>query len=63
MTTELLTTRQAAEVLGESISTVTRLANLGTLTTYAKAPGVRGARLFRRSDVERVAAKRSQDAA
>lgn len=57
---DLLNTRQAAEILGESVSTVTRLANDGTLRVHVKAPGLRGAMLFRRSDVERLAAKRTK---
>lgn len=57
---ELLTAREVAEVLGESVSTITRLAQTGDLKTAAKAPGLRGARLFRRADVERLAAKRQK---
>lgn len=56
----LLSTKEAAETLGESIRTVTRLANAGTLRVEMKAPGLRGAMFFRRSDVERLAAKRQK---
>lgn len=57
---DLLNTKQAAEIIGESVSTVTRLANKGKLRVHVKVPGLRGAMLFRRSDVERLAAKRQK---
>ena len=59
----LLNAREAAEVLGESVSTVTRLANTGALKTHTKLPGLRGARLFHRSDVARLKVKRERSAA
>jgi len=51
---ELLTTAQVAERLGVSVKTVARWANAGTLPTAVKAPGLRGARLFRTEDVYRL---------
>lgn len=43
---ELLTTRQAAERLGKSIATITRLARTGALRSEWKAPGDTGAFYF-----------------
>jgi excisionase family DNA binding protein len=63
MSNELITTAEAAVVLGTSVATVTRLAADGALATAVKAPGQRGARMFRRADVERLAAKRAKEAA
>lgn len=63
-TPDLVTTAEAAEMLGRSVAYVTRLATTPAdrpqLPTYAKAPGKRGARMFRRADVERFAARREQ---
>jgi len=63
MSNDLVTAREAADILGVSIPTVTRLATDGTLATTIKAPGLRGARMFRRRDVERLAAKRAKEQA
>ena len=49
---DLLTTAQAAEIVGRSVPTVNRWAAEGILTPAQKLPGLRGAYLFRRSDVE-----------
>lgn len=49
---ELLTTRQVAEILAVSPRTVARLANESQLETVAKAPGKRGAMFFERKEVE-----------
>ena len=57
---ELLTSVQAGEVLSRSYRTVIRLAETGVLTIAQKLPGPNGAYLFRRSDVERVAADRAE---
>lgn len=56
-TPDLLTTREAAEILGCSVSQAHRLADLGELPIAHKVPGLRGPRLFRRTDVERLAAE------
>ena len=60
-TPDLVTTAEAADMLGRSVAYVTRLAtnpaDRPQLPTYAKAPGKRGARMFRRVDVERLAAR------
>lgn len=50
--TDLVSTQEAADILGKSVATVNRLAANGSLVEAAKAPGLRGARLYRRSDVE-----------
>ncbi len=48
---DLITARQAADILGVGISTIHRMAEDGRLIEVQKLPGLRGARLFRRSDV------------
>ena len=54
---DLLTPADAARILGLSVDMVRILANGGQLATAAKT--VRGARLFRRDDVEELAAARA----
>lgn len=49
---EIITSAEAAKILGLSSSTFHRWVNAGRLTEVAKVPGIRGARMFRRSDVE-----------
>lgn len=51
---ELIGTRAVAELLGKSVPTVNRMANRGELTVVAQLPAKegRGARLYRRSDIE-----------
>lgn len=51
----LITTAEAAELLGVTPSTVNRMAATGRLPQAAKANGIRGARMFYRSDVEALA--------
>lgn len=53
-----LTTSEVAERLGVSVSSVHRLIARGVLTPRLKLPGVRGAYLFRRRDVTRLARQR-----
>lgn len=60
---DLVSTAEAADILGVSIASVTRLAaptdgSKPKLPTYYKAPGVRGARTFRRSDVLKLVGER-----
>lgn len=57
---EVLTTAEAAAVLGCSVPTVTRMARDGRLVMLRKLPGLRGDRLFERSEVDRAAAARAQ---
>ena len=55
---DLIPTVLAAEILGRSASTVNRMAASHRLPYAAKVPGLRGGYLFRRADVERLAAER-----
>ena len=50
-TPDLVTTKEAAEILGVSVFQVARLVARGDLTAAVQAPGKRGARFFRRADV------------
>lgn len=52
----LVTTVQAAEITGKSWRTIIRLVERGQLTPAQKLPGLRGAFLFDRADVEALAA-------
>lgn len=56
---EVLTTAEAAAVLGCSVPTVTRMATDGRLEPLRKLPGLRGDRLFERAEVERAAEARA----
>lgn len=56
---ELLSTADAAREIGVSVATVNRWVGAGTLSPAAKAPGLRGARLFSVADVERVKSERA----
>lgn len=60
---DLLTATQAGDILGRSYRTVLRLADDGLLPIAHKLPGVNGAHLFRRGDVERLAAERNEQSA
>jgi hypothetical protein len=60
MTSDLVSTGEALDILGvSSPSTVGRLVQAGKLAPAAKLPGLRGAYLFNRSDVEALAAERA----
>jgi excisionase family DNA binding protein len=59
MATEILTTRAVAERFGVAISTVTRWVADGHLTPFTKTPGIRGAYLFTREEVDRFAHERA----
>jgi predicted site-specific integrase-resolvase len=52
--TELVSTAEAATLLGKSTATINRWADSGALPVAFKAPGVRGARFFARADVENL---------
>jgi hypothetical protein len=57
---DLVGTAEAARILGDlDKSTVTRLAASGQLPIAARLPGLRGAFLFHRADVKRLAAQRA----
>jgi excisionase family DNA binding protein len=51
-TNDLISSIEAAELLGVGRSTLTRWVQSGRLTEAMKLPGDTGARLFRRTDVE-----------
>lgn len=55
---ELISAREASELMGCSRRTVERLVASGTLLPKAKLPGRTGAFVFRRADVERLAERR-----
>lgn len=59
---ELLTSTQSGQILGKSGRTVVRMVERGHLTPAGKLPGDNGAYLFRRRDIERLAAKREKAA-
>lgn len=52
---DLIPSVEATEILGVGRSTLTRWVQSGRLPEAVKIPGTTGARLFRRSDVERLA--------
>lgn len=51
---DLLSTTEAAEVIGTERSNVTRMVQAGRLTPTHKLPGSTGAFVFLRSEVERA---------
>ena len=57
---ELITSSQAAVILGKSARTVARLAQLGDLPVAAQLAAGNGVYLFRRADVEKIAAERAK---
>lgn len=57
---ELVPTAEAAVIFGVSVKTVNRWASDGVLPCAVKLPGRTGAKLFRRTDVERLAIKRER---
>lgn len=56
---ELLTTAEVAALLGRSVPTINRWAVEERLIPVMKVPGLRGPRLYRRADVEALAATNS----
>ena len=56
---DLIPTAEAADILGRDVATIARWVRNGQLTPAVKAPGLRGARFFRRSDIEDFARKAS----
>lgn len=55
-----VTTAEAATILGSSVWSVRRLVQAGALEPTMKLPGLRGAFLFSRSDVEAIASERDR---
>lgn len=50
--TETVPTAEAAQIVGKSVKTFLRWKEAGRIEPVAKLPGLRGAYLFDRSDVE-----------
>lgn len=50
----VLTTAEVAKMTGKSVATINRWANSGVLPVAVQTPGLRGARLFRKSDVDKI---------
>ena len=63
MQTDLITTNEAAAILGTTVSTVNRWAQSRKLTPAHEIEGRGGIRLFLRADVEALAAARTTEAA
>lgn len=59
---DLIPTADVADILGKSVPTVNRYAAEGRLVPAIRMPGLRGARLYRRSDVEAFAAAETEPA-
>ena len=55
----LITTAQAADMLGCSIKTVLRWAERGDLPVAVQLPGLRGPRMYRLADVQALVDRRS----
>jgi hypothetical protein len=49
---ELIGTKEAAELIGESVKSTIRRVERGDLTPVSKLPGLRGAYIFERADIE-----------
>jgi len=60
---DLVTTTEAAEALGVSAKTITRMAEDGRLTPQQRLPGVRGTYLFERAVIDRAVAGRARELA
>jgi len=52
--TDILKSREAADLLGVSIATFNRMVTRGEIPVEYQFPGYKGPRLFRRLDVERA---------
>lgn len=59
MQATLISTADAADILGCSVATVHRMVEDGRLTAAHKVDGLRGPRLFDRATVEALAAERT----
>ena len=62
-TNEHMTTAEVAAELGCDVTTVNRKVKRGELTAALKAPGLRGAHLFTRDEIDRYKADRDQQVA
>lgn len=61
--THTIASSEAARILGLSRSQVNRLAATGRIPFVVKAPGVRGAYIFDRTDIEALLSPSNGDAA
>lgn len=52
MEIELISTQEAAELAGQSVATINRWATSGKLTPVHKGKGIRGAHIYKRTDLE-----------
>lgn len=59
---DLVSTQEASDILGKSVATVNRLAANGSLAVAAQVSGIRGARFYRRSDVEALLSPAADEA-
>lgn len=57
---ELIISSQVGVILGKSPRTIARLAESGEIDYASKLPGPNGAYLFRRADIEKLAAERAE---
>lgn len=55
-----MSTREAAELLGVSRTTIRHMIERGDLAPVLQGPGIRGAQFFDRADVEALAAAREK---
>lgn len=53
----LISTSEAAGIVGESVRQFIRRVEAGSIKPAKKLPGLRGAYLFERSDVERISSR------
>ena len=53
---ELISTKEASSILGESIKNTLRRVEAEQLTPVKKLPGLRGAYIFDRAEVEKLSA-------
>ena len=60
---ELIISSQVGVILGKSPRTIARLTEQGKIPYESKLPGPNGAYLFRRSDIERMAAESTEQSA
>lgn len=59
---EMIVSSQVGVIMGKSPRTIARLAEQGEIPYASKLPGPNGAYLFRRSEIEELAAKRAAEA-
>ncbi len=60
MPNDLIGSAEACRILGVDKATITRWVTAGTLTPAHKLPGLNGAYLFTRADINQLAAERAE---